>query len=511
MKSLRKKSAIWVRVLALFLASVLQLGVIVVPYFFFQGYLRHINVAFDVISLIAVFYIVRSDQNSIHKIPWIIILLTFPVFGWVIYLVYGHARFSKKERTRMKHVNEYVNEAILNGPVANDHLKQFDEDAAAQANYLYEYASAPVYRHTRTTYYPLGEDMLSAMLEDLRSAKEFIYMEYFIIEDGVMFQSILDILKEKAAEGIDVRFVFDSFGSLFKITTKFRDSMRAAGIRCYEFGSYRNVFDSRYNNRDHRKICVVDGRVAYTGGVNLADEYINAKMVFGHWKDVAIRLEGDAVYGMTILFLALWDSMHVDDNLTKAIPLPPSDPNYENGYIAPYTDYPGDSEYVGANVYLNIINHSHKYVYIMTPYLIIDNIMVTSLCNAAKCGVDVRIMTPGIPDKKLVFILTQSYYEQLIQAGVKIYEYTPGFVHAKIFVSDDEVATVGTINLDFRSLVHHYENGVWMAHTDVVSKIKEDFLKTQERCHQVTLEESKNKNFFKRLILPILRLFAPMM
>lgn len=352
--------------------------------------------------------------------------------------------------------------------------------------------------------------MFPVMLSELNKAEKFIFMEYFIIEDGLMLNSILDILKEKASRGVDVRFMYDSLGSIAKAPVDIVRDLRNAGIRCFEFNTFRSILDNRYNNRDHRKICVIDGNVGFTGGVNLADEYINVKTVYGHWKDTAIMIKGDAVWSLTNMFLTLWDGINkCDEDFRKY--LPDIDVKTDNGYVIPYTDFPIDNETVGKSVYLNMINRANRYIYIMTPYLILDNTMATSLCDAAKSGIDVRLITPGIADKKLVNLLTKSYYDKLIEAGVKIYEYTPGFVHAKIFVSDDETAVVGTINLDYRSLAHHFENAIWMYKTDIVADIKKDFLDTQEKCERITLEKCMKKSFAKIIFLPILRLFSPML
>ena len=404
---------------------------------------------------------------------------------------------------------EDYKQAIRSRQYYNDELRMIDEQISVQTDYLFNKVDAPVYRNTCAEFFPLGEDMLPVMLEELRKAEKFIFMEYFIIERGEMLDSIVEILEEKAAKGLDVRFMYDSFGSILKAPGDFVRQMRAKGIKCYEFNTFRSILDSRYNNRDHRKICVIDGNVGFTGGVNLADEYINRKVVYGHWKDTAIMIKGEAVWSLTTMFVTLWDSsFNQTDNLYDYIPT--KEFNYNDGYFAPYTDYPFDNEPAGKTVYYNMINRANDYVYIMTPYLILDNVMITALANAAKNGIDVRIITPGVPDKKIAYMLTQSYYEVLIKAGVKIYEYTPGFVHAKIFVSDDETAVVGTINLDYRSLTHHFENAIWMYKSGAVKAVLDDYRDTLDKCRVVTLETARKKSFIKRLLMPVLRLFSPM-
>lgn len=471
------------RILFLALAVVVQAAVIVIPYVFLKHYIVHFNGVFRLVSVFVVLYILKSDINPVYKIPWIVLLLALPVFGGVLYIIYGRLHFSKKDIMTFVDINNKCKEALALRPSANDSLEKEAPLIYPQAKYLLDYALAPTYKNTETTYFPLGDDMFPVMLSELNKAEKFIFMEYFIIEDGLMLNSILDILKEKASRGVDVRFMYDSLGSIAKAPVDIVRDLRNAGIRCFEFNTFRSILDNRYNNRDHRKICVIDGNVGFTGGVNLADEYINVKTVYGHWKDTAIMIKGDAVWSLTNMFLTLWDGINkCDEDFRKY--LPDIDVKTDNGYVIPYTDFPIDNETVGKSVYLNMINRANRYIYIMTPYLILDNTMATSLCDAAKSGIDVRLITPGIADKKLVNLLTKSYYDKLIEAGVKIYEYTPGFVHAKIFVSDDETAVVGTINLDYRSLAHHFENAIWMYKTDIVADIKKDFLDTQEKCER---------------------------
>ena len=475
------------RILFLALAVITQAAVIVIPYVFLKHYIVQFNGVFRLVSVFVVLYILKSDINPVYKIPWIVLLLALPVFGGVLYIIYGRLHFSKKDIMTFVDINNKCKEALALRPSANDSLEKEAPLIYPQAKYLLDYAIAPAYNNTETTYFPLGDDMFPVMLSELNKAEKFIFMEYFIIEDGLMLNSILDILKEKASRGVDVRFMYDSLGSIAKAPVDIVRDLRKAGIRCFEFNTFRSILDNRYNNRDHRKICVIDGSVGFTGGVNLADEYINVKTVYGHWKDTAIMIKGDAVWSLTNMFLAFWDGINkCDEDYRKY--LPDIEVKADNGYVIPYTDFPIDNETVGKSVYLNMINRANRYIYIMTPYLILDNTMATSLCDAAKSGIDVRLITPGIADKKLVNLLTKSYYDRLIEAGVKIYEYTPGFVHAKIFVSDDETAVVGTINLDYRSLAHHFENAIWMYKTDIVADIKKDFLDTQEKCERITLK-----------------------
>ena len=330
-----------------------------------------------------------------------------------------------------------------------------------------------------------------------------------------MWRTILDILERKATEGVDVRLIYDGFGCLTTLPYHYERFLREKGIQCQVFNPFRPLQNIVQNNRDHRKICVIDGKTGFTGGINLADEYINQKRRFGHWKDTAVILKGEAVWNMTVMFLHMWNviansSEPIDHELHLPHHFHP-DSFESDGYVQPYSDTPLDGEIVGENVYLNIINRARKYVYICTPYLIIDNEMMTALCLAAKSGVDVRIMTPGIPDKKMVFLLTQSYYEQLLEAGVHIYEYQPGFLHAKSFVCDDEIAVVGTINLDYRSLYLHFECAACLYQVEEIAEIEKDFQRTLEKCQEVTLENRKKGTFFLRLEGWLLKWLAPLM
>ena len=327
-----------------------------------------------------------------------------------------------------------------------------------------------------------------------------------------MWSSVLEILEEKAQAGVDVRLIFDDWGCITTLPYHFYKELQKKGIQCAAFNPFRPVMNIILNNRDHRKICVVDGYIGFTGGINLADEYINRKKRFGYWKDTAIRLKGEGVWNLTVMFLQMW-SVVTRTEVSFANYQPHCyhpQPFEGEGFVQPYCDTPLDNEVVGENVYMNMINRASRYVYICTPYLIIDNEMMTSLCLAAKSGVNVRIITPGIPDKKIVFLLTQSYYEQLIEAGVEIYEYQPGFVHAKSFVCDDELAVIGTINMDYRSLYLHFENGVWIYGNHVVYDMKADYLEMLKDCKKIDLEFCRKRSALARAFQSILRLMAPL-
>lgn len=464
------------------------------------------------LSIVAVFWIVNRSSEPAYKIAWIVPILIFPIFGGLFYLLFGGNRLSKRTRRKMEGMDRKMAE-VLGPDKKADSLITFGEDAVHQARYLERMAHCPVYGGTETEYFPLGEDCFSRMVEELKKAERYIFLEYFIIEDGVMWDTILDILTEKVKAGVDVRVMYDDIGSMFTLPREYAAELeKRTGIQCCVFNTFVPILSLRLNNRDHRKILVVDGKVAFTGGINLADEYINKKVRFGHWKDSAIMVRGEAAWSMTVMFLTLWD-------YTREIFTEDYDvfrPKWERppkgvGYVQPYTDNPLDGEAVGQSVYLNLINKARRYVYITTPYLIVDDSMNTALCIAAKSGVDVRIMTPHIPDKKVVFEVTRAHYDALLEAGVKIYEYTPGFVHAKNFAVDDKYGTVGTVNMDYRSLFLHFEDGVWLCGDPTVRDIKADFLATLEYCQPITLEESRALPWWRKAYRAVLRVFAPLM
>ena len=399
-----------------------------------------------------------------------------------------------------------------------DILHRENEVMARQAQYLEKVAHYPVYRNTRTKYYPDGESLFIDMLDALQKAKHFIFMEYFIIDNGEMWGTVLDILEQKASEGLDVRMIYDDVGCVNTLPARFYKQLQERGIKCQVFNPFRPFISIVLNNRDHRKIMVVDGHTGFTGGINLADEYINKKMRFGHWKDTGVRICGEAVWNFTIMFLQMWcsitgDIRDLERGSAKAFAPRRywEGPMEDDGYVQPYGDSPLDEETVGENVYLQMIAHAKRYVYIFTPYLIVDNEIMTALCLAAKSGLDVRIVTPGIPDKRMVFLLTRSYYAQLLDAGVRIYEYNPGFIHAKSFVCDDEVAAVGTINLDYRSLYLHFECSVWMFGSQAVMEVKQDVLDTLEVSTEITVSDVKSWKLPVRMLQSVLRLLAPML
>lgn len=465
------------------------------------------------ISTVSVLLIINSKSNPAYKIAWIIPILLFPIFGGLFYIFFGRNKLSKKEKKRMKFIEDKMKDELLPQELILDEIKVQNKAAANQSKYIQNYAYSPVYNNTETQYIPIGETKFEKLMEELRKAQHYIFLEYFIIKEGVMWNSILDILVEKASMGVDVRVIYDDIGCLLTLPHGYDKKLEKKGIKCCVFNPLVPKLSPMLNNRDHRKIAVIDGHTGFTGGINLADEYINEFAKHGHWKDTAIMLKGDAVWSMTVMFLSIWDYLRgIDEDFTRFRKDIPIDINKKRqGYVQPFTDNPLDNETVGETVYLNIINKATKYVYITTPYLIIGNEMVTALSSAAKGGVDVRIITPHCGDKWFVHEVTRSYYKVLIENGVKIYEYIPGFIHAKTYVADDEYGVVGTINMDYRSLYLHFECGVWMYNSSSIDDIKYDFFETLRMCRQINIEDVTNIKFHKALTRAVLRIFAPLM
>lgn len=462
------------------------------------------------ISVVLVLLLMLRDENSAYKIAWVIVIMITPIFGSLFYILNGNKRPTRFMRQKMQAVIDDTNEVLKQDEEILKELQQQDAGIANQARYISEMAKFPIYKNTTTQYYTIGEEYFEALTSELKQAKHYIFMEYFIISYGVMWETILTILKQKVEEGVDVRVIYDDMGCVTTLPFGYANKLQKMGIKAQVFNQFIPLFSTVMNHRDHRKITVIDGHTAFTGGVNLADEYINKKERFGHWKDTGMKVTGDAVLNFTMLFLQMWDAQAKQKSDYRSyFPRKYWDGQQDDGYVQPYGDSPLDEEGVGESVYLNIISNAKKYLYIFTPYLIIGDEMATSLCLAAKRGVDVRIVVPHIPDKKIVFLLTKSYYLKLIEAGIKIYEYTPGFLHAKSFVADDEVATVGTINMDYRSLYLHFECGTFLYRSRAVMQVKRDVEATLEKSILISKEKCKT-SLPIYLFQGLLRIFAPL-
>ncbi len=502
------------RVIVAFLI-VIQIAVLILIAMSGASFSPYIAIALNLISFIISLVVIIRRTNDAYKLIWIYLILCFPVFGGLLYLVFSIQASMRLMAPYMKQINEKTTASTPESEMCAQKAVCDFPEKQNQIRYLSEHAGFPVYKNTITEYYPTGEDYYPALLEALRSAEKYIFLEYFIIGEGKMWDSILDILEEKAKAGVVVRILYDDFGCIFQLPKRYPEKLAEKGIECRAFNRFRPILTGIQNNRDHRKICSVDGRIAFTGGINLADEYINEIEKYGRWKDSAVKLTGAAAWSLTVIFLKMWmltsPELVANEDIVRLSPeIVDLDSSAFDGYVQPYCDSPLDTDHVGEHVYMQIINHAKKYLYIMTPYLIIDDSMLSALTLAAKSGVDVRIITPYKWDKKMVHITTRSYYGDLIEGGVRIYEYSPGFIHSKVFISDDDTASIGTANLDFRSLYLHFECGTMLYGSRAVIQAKEDFLSTLDVCKEITAEECK-VGVFMRFVNCIMRLIAPLL
>lgn len=572
------------RFIFVIIAIILQIVFIVVVMDKVYAYREWIQRGTKIVTVLLILGIYSQNKTSSMKTPWIILILAAPVTGITLYLLIGLSGSTGRMKGRFKDIDRQLLPLLPTGQKEIEELSQCDPDAGSLAYYLQKHAGFPVYRHTEVEYYDDGLKGLEAQKEELRKARKFIFMEYHAIEEAEAWKGVLEILAQKAAEGLDVRIFYDDMGSISFITTDFVKRMQALGIRCRVFNPLLPGLNVFLNNRDHRKITVIDGQVGFTGGYNLADEYFHIKEPYGFWKDTGIRIRGDAVKSLTAMFLEMWNAVHdgdVDDHGFDRFLVDTSgigsaaDPKLWNevgsavkdlhrrqqreeeisdpekkaqeerkrqsdkralekfgekyteqvkkmrwesgaeqeppGFVQPYADSPLDKECTGENVYISIAESAKRYVWFITPYLVITDEMIHAFGLAAKRGVDVRIITPGIPDKKIVYSVTRSYYNALTRNGVKIYEFSPGFCHAKMCVCDDTVATCGTINLDYRSLYHHFENGCVMYYLPAVMDIRRDFESTFAKCDDVTEYYTEGRGAALRFGQLVLRLFASLL
>lgn len=507
------------------LILLLEVALIILFWSFWYSFFSAINEWFNfatslllgIIDIIVLVYIVNSKANSSYKIAWLFVVGLLPFLGVVLYLMFGNKNTTKRMKKKIEPIRKAM-KVIPTSPRVLDELGADPNDLQALniATYINKESGSALFDHTESTYFNSGEEAWPVMLEELRKAKHYIFLEYFIIEKGQFWNSIVEILEEKAKEGVDVRVMYDDVGSISTLPTSYPKQLRKKGIKCAPYNRFKPLVNIKINNRDHRKILVIDGSVGWTGGINLADEYTNLKVRFGYWKDNAIMIKGRGVYGLTMLFLSNWVSSQggfeeLSDTKYLANNYNPTFDYDSDGYVQPYGDLPYGDEAVGETVYLKLINTAKKYVYITTPYLIIDEEMEHTLMNAAKGGVRVILLVPHIPDKKMVFNVTRSYYANLIEAGVEIYEYTPGFIHEKIFIVDDIYATVGTINLDYRSLYLHLENGIFLYKSRTILKMKEDYEDSLSKSELITKERFAKIRRGKAVLWALLRVAAPML
>ena len=491
------------------ISLLIQLALFAVMVFTFSEHIQNFYWVCILMSIAAALAIVGSRMEPAYKIAWLLVILPFPVFGGIFYLFIGGGRVSNRRQRRMQGILGQSFKALEPDFKADD-LLPLGGEAATQATYLEQRAACPAYTNTVAEYFSLGDLAFPRMLAELEKAQRYIFLEYFIIAEGSMWSDVLDILTRKAAQGVDVRVIYDGVGSAATLPINYPDQLHARGILCRVFQPLLPVLSIHQNNRDHRKICVIDGVTGFVSGLNMADEYIDRKERFGYWKDNALRLRGEAVWSLTVFFLTMWDHQNPrsDFRLFRPRTLPPL--NTTGGIVVPYTDTPNPADTVCADLHLQMITKAKRYLYLTTPYLAIDETITAALCTAARSGVDVRIMTPHIPDKKVVFAVTQSNYPVLLEAGARIYEFTPGFIHSKTVVADDLYASVGSCNLDYRSFYLQFENGVWLCGDPAVLSVRDDFLQTLEVCQEITLADCRTLPLFHRLLQSIYRLFAPL-
>ena len=485
-----------------------QVYIVYLGYRWVEEYFKLFAMVQLVFSISMIFYLFNCDMDSSAKLTWLNLIMLFPVPStimlWYTRQDIGHRMI----KWRVEELIAQSREKIRQDSETIKRPELVDSGTDDLSRYLCRTGIFPVYEHTQVQYFPLGEDKFAAMLEELKKAERFIFMEYFIVDEGYMWGSILKILADKAAQGVDVRVMYDGMCEVSLLPHDYPKRMEKLGIRCKPFTPISPFISTQYNYRDHRKILVIDGKVAFNGGVNLADEYINKIERFGHWKDTALMLTGEAVQSFTLLFLQMWN---ISEKEPEWDPFLTPYKAESDGFVMPYGDCPLDDDKVGEMVYMDILNRAKSYVHIMTPYLILDNELETALKFAAQRGVDVKIILPGIPDKKAAYALAKTHYRSLVKAGVKLYEYTPGFVHAKVFVSDQEKAVVGTINLDYRSLYHHFECATYLYRTGCIPQIAEDFEATLARCRRVTPETIRKEKLSMKILGGIMKLIAPLM
>lgn len=499
------------RVILVLLALLVEIGFIFISLYEINN-TRAIRIIATIIGVLVYLHLLNKRQNPEFKIPWLIAFSVFPVFAFVLYILISNNRPNRKQRKMFAKINAEKKKYLIKQNEEHEQVQEnLSESQLAIEEYLENTTNMPGTMGNKTTFFNVGEKFFDALLSDLKNAKSFIFMEYFIIDSGYMWDEIHKVLVEKVQEGVEVRIMYDDIGTATKISRKFHKNLRKEGIACCKFNPFVPIISGIHNNRDHRKITVIDGQIGYTGGINIADEYINKKQPFGHWKDSGVKIEGPAVKNFTLLFLEMFDvSQNKLSDYKKYVNIPYK--HFEDGgFVLPFGCGPSpyDKEQVGENNFINMIASAKHSIYITTPYLIVDNNLTMTLRNAALKGVDVRIVTPHIPDKKIVFGMTRSSYKYLMEAGVKIYEYTPGFIHSKQMLVDETIAFVGTINYDYRSLIHHYECGAVVIDNNCSQSIKKDFINLFKKSNKQSLETLKISKF-TQFINSILSMFRPL-
>ncbi len=503
---------IFSRTMITFVLLLFQIAVLFGVFYYLDPYLEFFITGFNIMSAVLVVYMINLNNRPEFKFAWMVPLCVFPLFGVLLFLFVKINPGAIGLKYEMKRTCAETAKYLTTDEAIRNKLESEEPHFSDLSYYLQNTGGFPTYQNTSVQYFPSGESAFSSIKEELEKAKDFIFVEFFIISEGIMWNSVLEILKRKAEEGVEVRVMYDGTCTVACLPYSYPKRLRRMGIQAKMYAPIKPFLSTHQNNRDHRKILVIDGKVGYTGGINLADEYINKKYLYGHWKDTAIKLEGDAVKSMIAMFLQMWNASD---------PVKREDEKYfhikqdaiadAEGYIVPYGDDPTNEKDIAEDVYRDLLNKARKYVHIMTPYLILDHEMLSALCFAAKRGVDVRLILPHVPDKVIPFLIAKTYYETLRLAGVKVYEYEPGFIHAKSFVSDGEKAIVGSINLDYRSLYHHFECAVYIYKNHAIDAVEADFQETMQKSILITEEEYKKVTLIQRAIGGLFKIFGPLM
>lgn len=497
------------RFFLLLVLLILELVVLFLPHYFLIGNDVY-YITCSVINIVFIIYIINTNKNPHYKMAWITLIAITPGVGALIYLIFADKKIPKNLRSEF--VENFIKARGLTAQNEKYAKNIKDKDLTQQLNYVSNNAYYPYYQNSKVTYFELGEKLYADLVKELKKAKHYIFLEFFIVKEGKLLEELLDVLQAKAKEGVAIYFMYDDVGSIGLDPYSFNERLHSMGIKVAVFSplSPLMVLTARSNNRNHRKICVIDNAVAYTGGINVADEYVNYIEVYGHWKDTGIKVEGEAVTTFTtsfIQFYNVYSTEHLiyDDFILDAPKVK------DDSFVLPFSDSPSDKEITGKTIHYNMISKARKYVYIQTPYLIIDDVLQNALCTASKSGVEVIITVPHVPDKKTVFMVTRSNYYKLLKAGVKIYEYTPGFIHSKLWLSDDKIAVEGTINTDFRSYYLNYEFGVLIANNPEIKKMKKDYLDTLKVSQEITFAEVKKTKMVVRLARAVMNVFAPLL
>ena len=476
-------------------------------------YSTYAMAALNVAATFCLIYLINKDDIAEFKLAWAIPICALPIFGAVLFWFVDQNFGSRESKRQVRRREEETQEYLTVSDKTRQALEKIPARDKAFFSYMENVGNHPSYVGGKVTYFPWGKDKWNDLLAELENAKEFIFLEYFIVEEGEMWDAILKILKRKAAEGVEVRVMYDGMCTIFNLPHRYPKQLRKYGIKVQLFSPILPLLSTHQNNRDHRKVFVIDGKVAYNGGVNFADEYIGSKIRFGTWKDTAVKIEGSAVDSFTLMFLQMWNASKLGKINEYERYIHKWDGAHEDkpGLILPYADGPHRKENLAERVYMDVLSTAESYVHIMTPYFIVDHEMLGALKYAARRGVDVKMILPHVPDKKVAFAIARNYYPTLLQYGIKVYEYTPGFMHAKVFTSDDKKAIVGSINLDYRSLYHHYECATYLYENPAITDVEKDFQETLKQCQQVDMAYYKKIPAGRRLIGWIFKLFGPLM